>query len=183
MTPKPNTKLDIIHEARKLFAKKGFDGTSMNDISEKVGIEKASLYYFFKNKEELFGAVAEHNWAILADELRNNLGLSEKNISKKSFTEYIIKIIKKNVEAGLAVLNFNMCVAASPKSCLPALKHQEYMFRRLKKFFQNRKIKNIPLAETLLVNAIQGYVIQSQLKKPMVTPEAYGQYLVDLLLQ
>ncbi|MFA6376110.1 MAG: TetR/AcrR family transcriptional regulator, partial [Candidatus Paceibacterota bacterium] len=52
-------KLEIIGAAKKRFAKDGYSPTSMDDIARDVGITKASLYYFFKGKEEIFAAIVE----------------------------------------------------------------------------------------------------------------------------
>jgi AcrR family transcriptional regulator len=43
----------------KLFADKGFDGTSMRDIAKAVGITLPTIYYYFSNKEGLYGAVLQ----------------------------------------------------------------------------------------------------------------------------
>lgn len=40
-------------EAEKLFARKGFDATGIEEIAQKVGIRKSVIYYHFKNKEEI----------------------------------------------------------------------------------------------------------------------------------
>ncbi len=48
-----NTKEKIIQATIELAAKKGLSKTSMNDIAEKVGIKKASLYYYYKSKDEM----------------------------------------------------------------------------------------------------------------------------------
>lgn len=43
----------ILHVATEMFNKRGFFATSMQDISEEVGIKKASLYYYVDSKEQL----------------------------------------------------------------------------------------------------------------------------------
>lgn len=46
--------LDI---ARRLFANKGYAGTSLRDIASEAGITKAALYHHFPNKEALYERV------------------------------------------------------------------------------------------------------------------------------
>jgi TetR/AcrR family transcriptional regulator, cholesterol catabolism regulator len=43
--------------ARKLFAQKGYDATSLRDIAEAAQITKAALYYYFPNKDALYERV------------------------------------------------------------------------------------------------------------------------------
>mgnify|MGYP001595102935 FL=1 len=50
---------DILDAANELFFQKGFDGTSTNDIIEKVGIARGTLYYHFKSKEGIMDALIE----------------------------------------------------------------------------------------------------------------------------
>lgn len=44
---------DIVLEARELFREHGYDGASMQDLAERVGLKKASLYTRFPSKEAL----------------------------------------------------------------------------------------------------------------------------------
>jgi len=55
LTPKIkiNKKELILEEAAKLFKEKGFGGTSMRDLAEKVGMEAASMYNHIKSKDEI----------------------------------------------------------------------------------------------------------------------------------
>jgi len=48
-----STKQRILKEAEKLFAVKGFEGTGIEEIAQKVGIRKSVIYYHFKNKEQI----------------------------------------------------------------------------------------------------------------------------------
>ena len=59
----------IVEVARQIFFEKGYEKATTREISERVGISKATLYYHFKNKEEiLFGIVNR-----ASDELVNNM--------------------------------------------------------------------------------------------------------------
>lgn len=48
---------EILDAANELFSQKGFDGTSTNDILERVGIARGTLYYHFKSKEDIMDAL------------------------------------------------------------------------------------------------------------------------------
>lgn len=50
--------LQILAEAGRLFASKGFEGTSMRDIALACGISKSLLYHHFSNKDEIYARVA-----------------------------------------------------------------------------------------------------------------------------
>src|SRR3712207_4990496 len=47
----------VLRHARELFAERGYDGVSMQQIAAATGMTKAALYYHFRDKEELFGHV------------------------------------------------------------------------------------------------------------------------------
>jgi AcrR family transcriptional regulator len=44
---------EILDVATELFAKNGYTATSTQDIGERVGLDKTSLYYYFRSKEEI----------------------------------------------------------------------------------------------------------------------------------
>jgi TetR/AcrR family transcriptional regulator, transcriptional repressor for nem operon len=52
----------IIEKAAPLFNRKGFEGCSMQDIVNAVGLEKGSLYGHFPTKEALAVAAFEYAW-------------------------------------------------------------------------------------------------------------------------
>jgi len=54
-----NTRSELIEEARQLFASKGFDNTTMNEIAVQSGKGRRTLYTYFKSKSEIFLAVID----------------------------------------------------------------------------------------------------------------------------
>jgi TetR/AcrR family transcriptional regulator len=56
--PEESSKIEtILTAAQKRFGHYGLCKTTMNEIAEDIGISKASLYYYYADKEELFEAV------------------------------------------------------------------------------------------------------------------------------
>jgi AcrR family transcriptional regulator len=51
--------LQILQAAEKLFAEKGFDGTSVRDIATEADVNLAMISYYFKSKENLMQAIFE----------------------------------------------------------------------------------------------------------------------------
>jgi AcrR family transcriptional regulator len=49
----PTTRDRVRAAALELFGEKGYDGVSMNELAERVGIAKPSLYNYYRSKEEL----------------------------------------------------------------------------------------------------------------------------------
>ncbi|BBD88848.1 MULTISPECIES: TetR family transcriptional regulator [Staphylococcus] len=50
----------IIDNAITLFSEKGYYGTTLDDIAKSVNIKKASLYYHYSNKEEIYRKSVEN---------------------------------------------------------------------------------------------------------------------------
>lgn len=60
----------ILLVAGRLISQKGFKGTSLQKISDGVGLHKSSLFHYFKNKEEILLRILEHS----TDEVNAELG-------------------------------------------------------------------------------------------------------------
>lgn len=50
-------KEDVVSEARRLFAERGYEGLTMGELAERVGLRKASLFHYFPTKEALYARV------------------------------------------------------------------------------------------------------------------------------
>jgi TetR/AcrR family transcriptional regulator, transcriptional repressor for nem operon len=76
------TRQRIIAKAAPLFNRRGFDGCSMQDISEATGLEKGSLYGHFATKEELAAAAFDHAWAQTCSARVGNLDQAPNSVDK-----------------------------------------------------------------------------------------------------
>jgi AcrR family transcriptional regulator len=59
------TKKDLIDVARQLFAKKGVENTTMNDIAEASHRGRRTLYTYFRSKQDIYKAVIESELSVL----------------------------------------------------------------------------------------------------------------------
>lgn len=95
------TKQNFIDVARLLFAKKGFENTTMNDIAEEANKGRRTLYLYFKNKNDILNSVIEqeiqHIYVKLHEVVLKNMKADEKLILFL-FTrlEAIRDVVKRN---------------------------------------------------------------------------------------
>ena len=62
MTPKTKGSIlpeTILQAATRLFIERGFDGTSMGDIAEALGVTRTAVYYYYKNKQAILVALTD----------------------------------------------------------------------------------------------------------------------------
>lgn len=74
MREKEQRREDIIAAASHVFCTKGLENATMDEIAKHAELSKATLYLYFKNKEELFLAVL----LIVVDEFCNTIEASQK---------------------------------------------------------------------------------------------------------
>jgi len=86
----------IINIAEKLFAEKGFDGTSVRDIAQEAGVNLAMISYYFGSKEKLMEAVFEQrttNIRIKVENLIQNNELTHLEKVNVLIDDYVDKFI------------------------------------------------------------------------------------------
>ncbi|MBP2391752.1 TetR/AcrR family transcriptional regulator [Aeromicrobium fastidiosum] len=59
------TKQAVLNTARQLFADRGFAGTSLQDIADAMGVQKANVYYYFKTKAAILHALLDERVSAL----------------------------------------------------------------------------------------------------------------------
>lgn len=72
------TKERITEEALTLFAEKGYQGTSVKNIADAVGIKDSSLYKHFKSKKEIFDTIVQE-MSVRMERMSRENGLPDEN--------------------------------------------------------------------------------------------------------
>jgi len=89
MANKDEIRDELVQTARGVFARYGFRKTTMEDIAQAAGKGKSTLYYYFKNKEEVFRAVVEYEGNLLKNELLDVIN-DPKRDARQILHDYVI---------------------------------------------------------------------------------------------
>ena len=101
------TKNLIIKKSVLYFAKNGFAGTKISELSKHIGIAQGTIYLYFKSKEELYAEIFS-----IADKVAGSDKLIKltklpitADLKIKVMSEYVIKSLKKDemFSAGIAL--------------------------------------------------------------------------------
>jgi AcrR family transcriptional regulator len=115
-------KNEIIEGSLRLFAQYGYHSTSLNDVASKIGVTKATLYYYFRSKDEIMKAILERSM----DRMDKVLDLDKSDLSPKDKLRQFIQyhIVFGSDGAELAKITFDQ-LSAFPKRMRTTLKTKE----------------------------------------------------------
>ncbi|MBE6312598.1 MAG: TetR/AcrR family transcriptional regulator [Bacteroidales bacterium] len=155
------TKELLINTARELFAEKGVNNTTMNDISVRSGKGRRTLYVYFKSKEEVYTAVIEQELALLINNLEV---IVNKDINpERKIIEYIVtrlntinEIVNRN--GSLRSVFFNNILEVT-KARQKINSYELAFLRRILQEGINKKVfavDNVEIASQMILYALQG---------------------------
>lgn len=84
-----NLKEKIMEKAVELFSEKGYHGTSVREIAKSVGCSLPMLYYYFKNKNDLYEEIAYVEFLSINERLKKALPAHEH--IKEIYTAYVLQ--------------------------------------------------------------------------------------------
>ncbi|MFH1379591.1 MAG: TetR/AcrR family transcriptional regulator [bacterium] len=115
------TKNKILTAAKKLFAEKGFHGTSTREIAREAKVNLAGLHYHFQNKQNLYGEVVKSLYNDTNDMIKHII--AEKDWKTE---ELVIKIFKTYLDSEQNVAETYRIIIGSGK-ILESLSKDETM--------------------------------------------------------
>ena len=111
----PTTKELLLKEAEQLVRTRGFAGFSYADLSERVGIQKASIHHHFPTKEALGGVLID-SYLIKFEEALQNILDREPRAGQRltSYMEFFIESMRDGMLPFCGALSAEMSIL--PKS-------------------------------------------------------------------
>lgn len=153
-----STRQQIFFAAMSLFARQGYDGVTMEQIARAAGLTKGAVYYFFKNKAELFCTIMDEGISYIDEECRS-----------------ILEAARSNREIARDVISFYINIAYDHASLFLILFGSRSAAPEIRALFDER-IRNLLAC---LANAFQAGVDDGLLKP--VDPDALGRAFVGML--
>lgn len=93
-------KNEIIDTASRIFAQKGYDKSSVNDILNAIGIAKGTFYHYFKSKEDVLDAVIERATDMIAEQVKEVVDNPQLAPEEKLLGVFMSMRIENQMEEG-----------------------------------------------------------------------------------
>jgi AcrR family transcriptional regulator len=97
--PEP-TRRRILDAAYELFYRKGFARVGVDEVANFAGITKRTLYYHFESKDELLGAVLEHQHDLALARIRKQLDRRQARNAEQIISLLFAELAKWSAKPG-----------------------------------------------------------------------------------
>lgn len=166
-----STKEIILNSAILLFNTKGYDGTSIRDISNKANVNPANISYYFHNKQGLLEACLVYFFEHYLTFLEEEVNLIEYDNRKECLKRAIYKILafqgKNHFLTRLVWREISIDSQVIREITSSYLMKERYLFKRLLEIEEGYQ-------STIYLNLIQ-------LKSMITMPFLNSQYLREVL--
>ena len=140
-----NKRQFILEEAAKCFGKFGYEKTTLEDIGRVTNMNKATLYYYYKNKEEIFLAV------VLAESERFITDLQAKVRGLEGFEQQIVSYFVERLGYYQKVVNLHQLSISTLRQVQPIF---DALYQRVSQ-------KEVLFIESLLAEAQSAGVVRT----------------------
>ena len=184
----PDKKRKILNSAIKIFGDKGFQNATISEIAKEAGIGDATIYEYFKSKEDILLEIPVEVTKELIPQLNDHMmGIKGALNKLRKFIWWWLNYVEKNPGYGAIVLlelktNKNY---VSTNAYQAARNFYQIVLDIIKEGQEEGSIKkdiNIYLARSICVGAIEHIIIRWLLKERKYSLTQYADELADLLI-
>ncbi|PWJ99025.1 TetR family transcriptional regulator [Flavobacterium araucananum] len=154
-------KIQILEVAEKLFSEKGFEGTSIRDISKHAKINIAMVSYYFGSKERLLEALILYKTSDIKIQLENLLQEKLEPLDK----------VNKLIEIYINRINCNRGIYRILHFELTSKKREQNLLA-----FTELKKGNLKSLETIIQEGQSKGVFRKDVIIPLITPTIMGTF-------
>lgn len=108
------TKRNILNSAQKLFARKGYEGTPIDEIAENAGYSRGAFYSNFKNKEDIMRELINGGFDSDIEQIQKLKGIQDPDVLAGAF-QAMGKEFTSHPENLLWMLEFQLSVVRHPE--------------------------------------------------------------------
>lgn len=168
-TRRQATRQKLYEAAVTLIAEQGFSATTVDEIAERAGVAKGTVYYNFKSKTELFEELLRHGVGLLASSLRTAADTTAERGGSK------IEALDAMIGAGLVFIDrypaFTQLYVAELWRTNRAWQSTLLVVRR----------EAVAVVESVLREAVEGGELSDEIDVPLTAAALVGMVLVAAL--
>ncbi|MFA9464677.1 MAG: TetR/AcrR family transcriptional regulator [Velocimicrobium sp.] len=164
----------ILQKSILYFAKNGFSGTKISDLSKYIGIGQGTIYIYFESKDKLFQEI--HRMINREKDIRQikllaNLPIPAKHKIHKLTKEVLQQLEEDDLFAGMIALNTQMLFEQDENNSASGTTYQSELYNSMTKIIeQGQKEGSVVSGNPLkLVDYYWGVVYLYALKKLFTT--------------
>ena len=174
---RPSSADKILVHAAEMFAEHGFAGTIMDDLAEFAGVNKATIYYHFKDKEHLYEEVLVRHFIAMVDGITAAV---EAKVNVLDKLEAYISTFAQQSAKRKSLTSIMMREVAGGGNKLPdRAKAQMHRILMLVKSILNQGLQedvfvkaNVLTVHFMVVGSLSFYISSEPIRKMMVSTDA-----------
>ncbi|MEW6775989.1 MAG: TetR/AcrR family transcriptional regulator [Bdellovibrionota bacterium] len=177
--PRGDSRLRVLEAAGKLFSRKGFAGTSVDEIAEDAGASPSSIYWHFKGgKDDILLAVIEEATRryteLVLDAVRQGKDTAEK-------FDIFLKAVLRQMEGGAETIRLIQQMALERSKEAPAVRDRlRAIYRMFRESIAAEMLQEFPVMDRAMalraacvqIAVYDGLFLQSQLDPEQVDLKA-----------
>jgi AcrR family transcriptional regulator len=162
------TRAKLIEAAAKLVGEKGLEQTSLDEVAQRAGMTRGAIYGNFKDRDELFLAVAEARWQPIVPKFKPGASYAEQ---MRILAEAVVAAIPARRAASVGAASYQLYALTHEKMRLRYVQINAELYRKaaegLLAFVPEHEL---PMPAHLLVRVLHG-LIDGLLFLSFLTPE------------
>jgi len=187
-----DTRAAILTAARRVFAQRGLDGTSVREVAAAASVNNAMIYYHFKDKDDLYRSVLADSFSALAAIWNDDVFTSSAPVKQKisNYVENFIRYEQANEDIR-RIMAMEFATSGGNIACICEKYFTDSYVRLIKIFSEGIKKGELKKFDpAVAVASLFGVIVHNFILQPMaehmlgkslnLSPKKFGAFVIDL---